>query len=276
MSKRCVASGTICFGLVSIPVKFYLPASADSVHFSMITSAGHRVNQELVDAITRERVERSQCLKGYEIAKGQYVTFTDEEIKALDEQDNGTLEIREFVPLHSVDVLHVEKSYWLDAAKGGDRAYRLLSLALVKRDCCAVAQWINRGRHHLVVIEARNGALVAHQMFYAHEVRQFELDAATYEPKDAELQMACQLIDAQRSDDYDSSKYIDSYRERVMKAVEKKQSGASPVTPTEQQAHPVMDLFAALQASLKSGKAKVETLKTKEKSNGKKKRGKVA
>lgn len=264
MSKRSVASATISFGLVSIPVKFYLTANAESVNFNMITPKGNRVKQKLTDSVTGEEVEWGACVKGYEVSKDQFVIFTKEELKALGDNDGGTMEIREFVPAEDLQLLAVEKSYYLDANKGGDKAYRLFVAALKKQGKCAVAQWTNRGRQHLVVIQAVKDALVVYQMFYADEMREFELDCAKFDPRDVEIDLACKLMDTLSSDHFDASKYKDTYRERVAKAVEAKQGGGSVNAPAESNSPPVSDLFAALQASLGKQGVKVESTKVEE------------
>lgn len=250
MAKRSVASATISFGLVAIPVKFYLTASADNVSFNMITADGNRVKQQLVDAVTGKEVARDQTRKGYEYAKGQFVIFTAEELKALGDNDGGSMEIKEFVPLDSLDMLHVEKTYYLDAGKGGDKAYRLLVAALKRQEKLAVAQWTNRGRQHLIVVGVKGEALVAYQMYYADEVREFELDCATYNPKDVEVDMACKLMEMLTSTSFESEKYSNTYNAKVLKAVEAKQGGET-YTTDDTEAQPTGDLFAALPASLK-------------------------
>lgn len=251
MSKRSVASGTVSFGLVSIPVKFYLAAQAESVSFNMVTPKGNRVRQTLVDAITGEAIDYSQCSKGYEVTKDEFVTFTPDEVKALgDSSDASSIDIKEFIPVSHLDPTCVEKAYHLDAGKGGDKAYRLLVVALQETKRAAVAQWTSRGRQHLLIISAQDDHLVAFQMFYADEVRDFELDCATYSPSAAEVSMACRLVGALTTDGFDSTKYKDGYRERVEQAVEAKRSG-TPQAPVSGQKAPVgNDLFAALAASL--------------------------
>ena len=251
MSKRSVASGTVSFGLVSIPVKFYLTAQAKTVSFNMITPKGNRVKQKVVDSITGEDISYSSCSKGYEVSKDNFVILSKEELKALGEDDGGTIEILEFVPATSLKVVEVEKTYYLDSGKGGDRAYRLLVKALTKQEKCAVAQWTSRGRQHLVIIGVMQGALVAHQMFYADEMREFDLDCATYAPKDIEVDLACQLIDSLSTASYNPAKFTDTYRDRVNKAVAAKSAGMAIPVSAEENKPVVSDLFAALQASLK-------------------------
>ncbi len=194
----------------------------------MITQDGNRVEQVLRDKVTGKEVSRGECQHGYEFAKDQYVTFTSEELKAMDEGDKGMMDIQEFVPVSTIDHTRIEKTYHLDSGKGGDRAYRLLVKTMAEMSVVAVAQWSSRGRQHLVTIVSREGHLVLNQMYYADEVRDFELDCATYSPKDAEIDIAKQLVSAKTSSHYDDSKYRDGYRDRVKDAVEAKKSGQEP------------------------------------------------
>ena len=194
--------------------------------------------------------------RGYTYAKDKVLAVSVEEIKALEEKNNGDIEIKEFVDASQVDLLHVEKSYHLSPDKGGDRSYTLLSKALERSKQFAVAQWTARGKVHLVIIRAYGDGLVLHQMFYASEIREFESDVAKINLKDAELDMACSLIATLRSETYDPSKYVDTYKKRVEDFIEKKLAGsntAEPETPVEAPA--VIDLFAALQASLNAATA---------------------
>lgn len=256
MAKRSVASATISFGLVAIPVKFYMTASADNVSFNMITDKGNRVKQLLVDAVTDAEVDRAKTKKGYEYAKGKWVVFTQEELKSLgDGENNGTMEIVEFVPAASLDPMQVEKTYYVDAAKGGDKTYRLFAAALKDRNVLAVAQWTRGGRQHLMMIGLRGDVLIAHQMFYAAEVREFELDCAKFNAPEAQVKMAGQLIDALTSTEYDGSKYVNSYNERVKKIVDQKLAGETFTPGVEEEAKPAGDLMAALEASIKAAKA---------------------
>lgn len=268
-SKRSVASGTVSFGLVSIPVKFYLTAQAQSVAFCMVTPKGNRVKQRLVDAVTGDAVEYGECSKGYEVTKDDLVVFSPEELKALGETGENRIDIKEFVPVADLDPTHVEKSYHLDAGKGGDRAYRLLTAALEKQGRCGVAQWTSRGRQHLLVLAAQDGHLVAYQMYYADEVRSFELDCATYMPAPQELDMACRLVDSLASPSFDPTSYRDAYRDRVDAAVTAKRTGA-PAPAASQPKAPVDDLFAALQASLGSAPAPASVEPPTKKAKGKK------
>ncbi len=253
---RAVSSATITFGLVSIPVKLYVSASSESVSFNQITPAGNRVKQKLVDSVTGDEVERDTLLKGYEHSKGEYVVFKPEEIKALEAEKSPVMSITEFVPLTSVDLLGVEKSYYLGPDKGGDSPYALLSSTLDKTSTVAVARWANRGKEQLVVIRSYKGGLVLHQMFYSNEVRPFEdvmEKVAKIVPDPAEVELSEMLVKKLRKDGFDPSKYQDEYSVRVLEAVAQKVKGEA-VTTIKTAAGPAKtsNLAAALKASLEA------------------------
>ena len=269
MAKRSTASATISFGLVAIPVKFYLTSSSDNVGFNLLTKNKNRVKMKFVDEVTGEEILKDECTKIYEHTKGQYVQFTKEELEKFGDADGGVMDIKEFIPSGELDMLHVEKSYYLDSGKGGDRAYRLLVAALLKKNVLAVAQWTNRGRTHLMMVGVRGEGLIAYQMYYDAEVREFELDCATYNPKDVEVDMACRLIDTILIDKFDTTKYENEYNKRVLAAVEAKKEGKQTADVNEEPvAQPSGDLMAALMASVtnvtdKADKAKAKAPKAK-------------
>lgn len=252
MAKRSCASAVISFGLVSIPVKFYVAASAENVGFCMISPLTKgRINQYYRDGAENE-IARNATLKGYEYSKTETVIFTPEEIKALEDKNNGSLEIKEFVDHDQVDLLHVEKSYHLGPDKGGDKSYRLLAMALKKSGKYAVGQWSARGKQHLVILRPYEDGIVLHQMFYSNEVRAFDTGPATVPVSDTEVNMACMLIQALAVPKYDSTKYHDSFKKRVLELVEAKRAGMKPPEPQEPVKADVGSLFDALQASLRA------------------------
>jgi len=256
---RSFASATITFGLVTVPVKVYAATSSSSVQFNLITKAGNRVKQKLLDAVTNEEADRGACQKGYEYAKDQFVTLTDEELKALESKTDKTMAIQEFVDLSSVDSLYVEKSYFLGPDKGGDRGYSLLAKMMAKLGKVAVAQWTNRGRDHLVLIRPYGEGLMLQQCFYEDEVRDFsEVTVATFEMTKPEELVATQLLKALSTGAFDPAKYEDRYAKRVRELVEKKIAGEEIAIVPEAPKTSVIDLLAALQASLKQAEKPAE------------------
>ena len=192
-------------------------------------------------------------VKGYEYARGQYVTFSDDELKALEAERSNSIEIAEFVPLSSVDFVSVEKTYYLGPDKGGDKAYRLLSESMTKKDMVAVGRWASRGKEQLVLIRpyGKDG-IVLHQLYYATEVRAFdEIDTgATFKFSDKEHDLAEKLIEQLSSDSFEPEKYSDSYSERVEAAVQQKVEGKEITVAPEAPKAQIIDLFEALKKSL--------------------------
>lgn len=264
---RAIVTGTITFGLVSIPVKVYTAAASNAVSFNLMTPDGkRRVKQKLVDPESGDEVDRNTTQKGYEFAKDQFVIFTPDELKALESTDTSkTMDIKEFVDEVSVPALQVEKSYYLGPNKGGDKGYALLAQTLRKLGKVAIAQWTNRAKDHLVAIRAHEHGLVLQQLYYASEIRNFdEVEVAKLEISEAEESMAAMLVEKMASGTFDASKYQDRYAKRVAEAVEAKVQGsaATIVTPNAPQTT-VMDLFSALKASIEGGKPSPEAPKAK-------------
>ncbi len=255
MPARAVLSGTISFGLVSIPVKFFTAASSEQVSFNMLhKKCGGRLKMQFVcPTDNNEVVERSDTVKGYEYSKGQYVQFTEEELKALEAERGGTIEITEFVPVTSVDFIQVEKSYYLGPDKGGDKAYRLLGEAMTAKGRVAVGRWSARGKEQVVLVRpyGKDG-LVIHQLYYSNEVRAFsEIDTgATFTFSDKEHELAEKLIEELGTDSFDAAKYTDSFSERVKGAVDQKVAGQEITIAPEAPKAQIIDLFEALKKSL--------------------------
>lgn len=260
MAARPNASASISFGLVSVPVQLY-PASESSadVHFHMVNpKTGARVKQQLVDAKTGEAVDRTETVKGYEFSKGQYVTFTKDEIKALEQKKTESIDIQEFVPMDQVDRLYFDRAYFLGPGKGGDKAYRLLAEALRKTKLAAIAQYAARGKAYLVMLRPHENGIVMEQLHYHDEVRDIkDVPIPEGEVKPAELNLAVQLIEQARSDAFQPQKYHDTVRERMLEQIQAKVAGEEiTAEPTQEPETQIIDLMAALKASLAKGGVK--------------------
>lgn len=253
MAARAIASGTISFGLVSIPVKLFTATASQQVHFNMLHGETKgRVKQQYVLASTGEVVDRKSMTKGYEYARGQYVVFSEEELKKLEAERSSSIEIVEFVPLSSVDLISVEKTYYLGPDKGGDKAYKLLSASMVDTEKVAVGRWAARGKEQLVLIRPYRNGLLLHQMFYANEVRAFDdvESGATVQFRDIERELAVKLINELSVESFDASKYKDDYADRIKAAVEQKIAGQEVAVVGEVPRAEIIDLFEALKLSL--------------------------
>jgi DNA end-binding protein Ku len=243
--------------LVSIPVKLYSSGeSSTPIRFNMLhKKCGSRLKQQYICAQDGEKVERSEIVKGYEFAKGQYVTFADEELKALEAKSTQAIEITEFLPTSKVDPLHFEKSYYLGPDKGGDRAYQLLAKALKKSGRSALAKYAARGKQYLVLLRPFDKGLVMQQLRYHDEIRSFsEVPLGDAAVKAPELKLALQIVDQAVSDSFRPEDYHDEVRKGIQEAIQDKVDGREiTAEPAEEPKAQVIDLMEALKASLDKG-----------------------
>lgn len=266
MPARSTGTATISFGLVSVPVHVYSSAeSKASISFNMLhKKCGTRVKQQYVcPKDNNEIVPRDDMVKGYEFAKDQYVTFTPDELKALEEKATGTIDIIEFVPLAKVDREYLDKVYYLGPDKGGDRAYRLLARALKETGRAALGQFAARGQQHLVLLRPREeGVIVMEQLHYADEMKSpGEVPIPEGEVKATELTLAKQLIEQGATDEFDPAKFRDTVRERVLEAIQGKVEGHEITTePAQDGGGKIIDLMEALKASLARGSGEADTV----------------
>ena len=253
MAARSIGSGTISFGLVSIPIKLFTATSAKSVSFNMLhKTCGGRLKQQLLCPVENVVVERSDTIRGFEYARDQYVKFTDEELKSMEAARTDSLELVEFVPADTVDFLFIEKTYFLGPDKGGDRAYRLLSEALEKARRLAVGRFAQRGKDNLVIIRPYKKGLILHECYYADEVRSFD-DVETggdFEFKPIELELANKLIEQLDRDKFEPSRFRDTWADKVREAVEKKVAGEEVQAAVEAPKAQIIDLLEALKRSV--------------------------
>jgi DNA end-binding protein Ku len=251
---RAIATAQIAFGLVSIPVKLFSAAeSSERISFNMIhRECGSRIQQQLFCPKDERTIDRTETAKGYEFAKGQYVLFNEEELKALEEKATQAIEISEFLPSTTIDPVFFSKSYYLAPDKGGDRAYALLTKALEQTGRWALARYSARGKGYLVVVRPLGKGLVMQQLYYANEVRTIdELDLGELVVKDNELKMAVQLAEMGASDEFHPELYRDEVAERTRELIQKKIDGEEITTAEgEEPRAQVIDLMEALKASL--------------------------
>ena len=254
MAARSIGSLTVSFGLVSIPVKLYSATeSSRAISFNMLhKTCGSRLKQQYLCLKEGVPVERDDIVKGYEFAKDQYVIFTPEELKALEEVGTHSADITEFVPLESVDPVYFDKAYYLAPDKGGAKPYTLFTRALRESNRCALGRWAARGKQYIVMIRPVDDGLVMQQLLYADEVRSMkDLDVPKVEVKDTELKLAQQLIEQQSSDTFDPAAYTDEVRARIEAAVQKKVEGQEvTLADAPEGGAQVIDLMEALRASL--------------------------
>ncbi len=259
MSLRPLRNAMITFGLVNIPVRFYTATKSEDVHFNLLhESCGTRVNRKWWCPQHEEMIAADELIRGYPISKNTYVTFSQEEIDALDSDDNRSLDITEFLDLSQIDPVFFEKAYFLGPAPGGGKTYRLLSEAMKKENKVALARWVSGNREHLVILRPYENGLILHTMFYADEVRDFaavEMEDAPV--KEKELRLAEMLIAELTEKKFDPLQYKDQYRERLMDRIRDKSKGKTIVSEEREteKAGEVVDIMEALRRSLEGGRS---------------------
>ncbi|QIE29802.1 Ku protein [Caballeronia sp. SBC2] len=264
MAARSIASLTLSFGLVSIPVKLYSATeSASGVGFNLLTPDGGRVKQQYISEATGEVIARADMKKGYEFEKGQFVVFAPEELKALEEGATHVVEIFSFVPEKSVDPLFFDKAYFIAPDKRGGKPYSLLRQAMRESGRCALAKWSYKGKTRVVQVRPAEEGMVFQQLLFADEVRALsDLHIEDEAVTDKELQLALQIIDQVSEDAYDPTAYEDEEKKRILEAIDQKIAGkqiVSPEAPAGESGGQVIDLMEALRASLTANKTKKTT-----------------
>jgi DNA end-binding protein Ku len=255
MAMRSMASATISFGLVSIPVRLYSATEASgSISFNLLHRApcGSRLKQQYVCIKEEVIVPRDEMVKGYEFQKGEYVLFTPDELKELEETATQTVDITEFVPLSKVDPIYFDRAYFLGPDKGGDKPYKLLARAMTETGRAALARYAARGKMYLVLVRPLEDKLVMQQLHYADEVRDIgEVPVGDGEVREQELKLAKQLVEQIARETFNPDAYEDEVKKRVEEQIQRKVEGKEiAVSPTEQKPAQIIDLMEALKASL--------------------------
>ena len=255
MAARSIASLSLSFGLVSIPVKvFSATESSASVGFNLLHNCGSRVKQQYLCIKENIPVERADMVKGYEFEKDRYVMFTPAELKTLEEAPRSTIDIVSFIPLAAVDPIYYDKAYFLAPDKRGAKPYGLLLEAMRESGRCALARWAWKGKQYVVQVRPGADGLILQQLLYAEEVRSMkDLDIETAEIKKPELQLALQLIEQISEDSYDPAQFEDEEKKRILAAIDDKIAGKQVVVTEGQEpagGGQVIDLVEALRASL--------------------------
>ncbi|WP_349606786.1 MULTISPECIES: non-homologous end joining protein Ku [Cupriavidus] len=262
MAARSIASLSISFGLVSIPVKvFSATESTSAVGFNLLhKGCGSRLRQQYICQREGVVVDRSEMVKGYEFEKDKYVVFTPDELKALEEAAQQTIDIVAFMPVKAIDPIYYDKAYYLGPDKRGAKPYSLLSEAMRATDKCALAKWSWKGKQYMVQIRVGDDGLILQQLLYADEVRSMaDLHVETVDVSKAELSLAEQLIDQNSVDGYDPTEYTDEEKQRILAQIDKKIEGkaitVSPETAAAEGGAEVIDLMDALRKSIGAPKS---------------------
>jgi DNA end-binding protein Ku len=254
---RPMWSGSISFGLINIPVKLFNAVKRKTIHFHQLrASDGCRIRLKKICETDGNEVASEEIVKGYEVSPDQYVTVTANELETAMPKANRAIEIDDFVALDQIDPLYFEQPYYLTPDKGAAKAYSLLLSALKKTNKIAIARFILRNKQYLCAIRPSGDsrALTLSTMLYADEIIDSteldELPANDAQPSEREMTMAVQLIESLTAD-FQPAKYHDDYRQQVLALLEKKAEGQVITTqPAAAPAGKVIDLMAALEASL--------------------------
>lgn len=253
MAARSSGTGTISFGLVTIPVKMYSATTSHGIGFHLLhKKCGTRLKMQYVCPYDGDVVERADSTRGFEYAKEQYVEVTDEELDAIRAERTDRIDLVEFVPAETVDFLYIERTSYLGPDKSGARAYKLLSNSMERMERIGVGRYGARGKDQLVLLRPYRGGLVMHQVHYADEVRSFDEVAppTKMEFRPEEQELAERLIGQLSSDAFHADKYHDEYQRRLLEAIERKVGGQEIRVAPEQPQAKVIDLFDALRQSL--------------------------
>ncbi|MGF1508274.1 MAG: Ku protein [Myxococcota bacterium] len=254
MAPRAISTGNISFGLVNIPVRLFSAANPSAgISFRLLSREGNRLKQLYVDPKQDDKVvPRTEMVKGYEVAKDQYVLFTDDELKELQEQSTQSIEISEFLPEDAIPKFYIGKAYFLGPNKGGDRAYALLTEAMKETNRCALAKYAARGKMYLVMLQPKDDGMVMYQLHYPDEVASFaDIPKGDAEVKEGELDLAKKLIEQAASETFRPENYNDEVKARIEAAIQQKWEGKDvTLAPEESPKAQIIDLMDALKASL--------------------------
>ena len=259
MAARPIGSATISFGLVSIPVKLFSTVdSTRTIRFNYLSDDGtqvSRVRQQYIRATDGEVVQRKELIQGYEFTKGQYVTFTPEELKALHVESTNAIDIAEFIPLADVERIYIDHVYYLGPDTGAARSYHLLKQALETTGRAALANYAKRGRSHLVLVRPMGDGLVLEQLKYQDELRDFDdVPLDSVDVADGELDLAIQIIEQRTNEAFEPDKFEDAVRAHMLELIQRKVEGKEvSVAPEERPEVKIIDLMEALKASVNAG-----------------------
>jgi DNA end-binding protein Ku len=254
-------TGVLSFGLVAIPVRIHTATKSENVSFHLLHSkCGSRVRNQHFCPVCNIVAERADLIRGFQHAKDQYVPVTEEELESLEAEANRSIDLKEFIPLASVDPVYFENTHYLGADKGGEKPYRLLADAMAKSGRVAIAELVSRGKEQLVLIRPYRKGLVLHTMYYANEVRDFKQVPKGENVKitENELELGVGLIDRLTSEEFNPENYKDEYRIRVLGMLDEKSKGKEIVVdkaPAPKHGQ-VIDIMEALKRSMGTVPAK--------------------
>jgi DNA end-binding protein Ku len=255
---RAIWSGTISFGLVSVPVRMFSAIDETDLHFHLIHEPdGGRIGYQKICKKNGKPVDDDEIVKAFELKKDKLVVLTDDDFAAVKSEGVKTIEISDFVPYEEIDPIYFERTYYLGPGTGGEKVYALLRAAMEKTKLAALGKYVMRDKQHLGCLRVREGVITLEKMFFHDEIRPVgEIAPKRAKPAKSELDMATALI-AQFKGPFKPEKYEDTYRDALLTIIKAKQKGktieAAPVEETEEEP---ADLLAALKASVEAAKGR--------------------
>jgi DNA end-binding protein Ku len=251
---RPIWSGTISFGLVSVPVRMFSATESKELRFNFLDKRDLApIGYEKVRKDTGEAVDPADIVRGFEIEKGRYVPLEDEDLDRLDVELTHTIDICDFVSLDEIDPIYFRKAYYLLPQDGAEKPYRLLARALEETGKVGIAKVVIRNKQHLAALRAHEGVLVLETMYYADEIRRPESVDGKAKLQKAEVEMAKSLVE-NLSEPFDPKKYDDTYRKELLGLIRAKAKGKKLPEPKEEDEGEVVDLMAALRESVERTK----------------------
>jgi DNA end-binding protein Ku len=262
---RSLWSGTISFGLVSVPVRMVGATESKELRFHFLDKHDLQpIGYDKVRRDTGEHVDSEDIVRGFEVEKGRFVPLEDEDLDRLDVELTKTIDICDFVGLDEIDPIYFRKAYYLEPQEGAETPYRLLVRALEETGKVAIAKVVIRNKQHLAALRPWNGVLVLETMYYPDEVRQPERVAGNGKLRKAEVEMAKSLVE-NLSAKFDPSKYDDTYRKELLALLRAKEAGKPLPEPEEDGGGEVVDLMAALRESVEQTQKKKPRKRTRAK-----------
>jgi DNA end-binding protein Ku len=249
MAPRSLWTGTISFGLVSVPVRMFGATESKELRFHFLDK--HDLQPIAYDKVRRDtgkHVDNDDIVRGFEVEKGRYVPLDDEDLDRLDVELTKTIDICDFVDLDEIDPIYFRKAYYLEPQDGAEKPYRLLTRALEETGKVAIAKIVIRNKQHLAALRPSNGTLVLETMYYADEVRQPERVGGGRLAK-PEVELAKSLVE-NLSARFDPNKYDDTYRKELLQLLRAKAKGKELPEPEQEPEGEVVDLMAALRESV--------------------------
>jgi DNA end-binding protein Ku len=253
---RSLWTGTISFGLVSVPVRMVSATESKELRFHFLHKDDLTpIGYDKVRKDTGEHVDAEEVVRGFEIEKGRYVPIEEEDLDRLDIELTHSIDICDFVGLDEIDPIYFRKAYYLLPQEGAEKPYRLLVQALEETGKVGIAKIVIRNKQHLAVLRPYEDVLLLETMYYSDEVRKPDRVNGEAKLQKAEVDMAKSLVE-NLSDSFKPDKYDDNYRKELLDLIRAKAKGGKLPEPAEEEEAEVVDLMAALRESVKETQKK--------------------